>query len=58
MAKYEVVLAPAAIRFVLSLPGEERKDLADALRQELDKGPNVEKEYHFELEGTSYTATP
>jgi hypothetical protein len=46
---YEVVLGPAAIRTVLSLPGPgERKELADALRTELTNGPNAHNELRFD----------
>lgn len=63
MATYEVILSPAAQRAVLGLRSEkERAGLADALRQELDRGPNVDKEYRFPVtirgETRTYTATP
>ena len=46
---YEVVLGPAAIRTVLSLPDPgERKELADALRTELINGPNARNELRFD----------
>jgi len=70
-AAYEVVLAPAAIRTVLSLPGEgDRKELAAVLRTELLGGPNAGSEVKFDSdvlarsdpgksEGNAvYTATP
>jgi hypothetical protein len=67
--KYEVVLGPAAIRTVLSLPEPERKELADALRTELLNGPNAGKVAWFDADmrvcdGTCgpgdvvYTGTP
>lgn len=68
---YEVALGPAAIRVILSLsdPGE-RKELANALRTELIRGPNAHNEYKFDSDvrayadrgagqgSTVYTATP
>jgi hypothetical protein len=59
MARYEVVLGPAARQAVLSLGVQkDQEDLADALGQELLDGPNADKEYRFDLDGTLYTATP
>src|SRR6266852_5439264 len=68
---YEVVLGPAAIRTVLSLPDPgERKELADALRTELINGPNAHNELRFDdavrtypdrgagPDNVVYTATP
>jgi hypothetical protein len=66
---YEVVLAPAAIRVVLSLPDPgNRRRLADALRAELIDGPNAHNEFRFDDASYSdrgagpghviYTATP
>jgi hypothetical protein len=66
---YEVVLAPAAIRVVLSLPDpDNRGRLADALRAELIDGPNAHNEFRFDDASYSdhgagpgyviYTATP
>ncbi len=52
---YEVVLAPAAIRTVLSLPDPgERKELADALRTELVGGPNAHNEVRFDSDVRAY----
>jgi hypothetical protein len=49
---YEVVLGPAAKRFVLSLKDpNDRKELADALRVELAEGPNAAKELRFDSAG-------
>jgi hypothetical protein len=67
--RYEVVLGPAAIRTVLSLPDPERKELAVALGAELLDGPNADKAARFDGDmrvcdqscGPSdvvYTATP
>ena len=69
--KYEVGLGPAAERFILDLRDPaERKELADALREELIDGPNEDKEIRFDGDGGSrihdlrapegavYTATP
>lgn len=63
MATYEVILGPAARRAIQGLQNEKaRSGLADALRQELDHGPNAGKEYRFEAasggEVRAYTATP
>ena len=63
VATYEVTLGPAARGAIRSLKSEKaRAGLADALRQELDHGPNVRQEYRFEAqvegETRSYTATP
>jgi hypothetical protein len=55
---YEVIPGPAAIRTLQSLPEPERRELADALREELNGGPNAEAEYTFESDGVWYTATP
>ena len=62
---YEVVLGPAAIRAVLSLPDRERKELAAALRTELLDGPNADKEARFDADMRAsdgpdgvYTGTP
>jgi hypothetical protein len=66
---YEVVLGPAAIRVVLSLPDPMvRRRLADALRAELANGPNAHNEFSFDDASYSdrgagpgkvfYTATP
>jgi hypothetical protein len=41
---YEVVLAPAAVRFLLVLRAEERMQLAKTLRAELQSGPNAGKQ--------------
>jgi hypothetical protein len=60
VAKYEVVLAPAAKREVLGLRAmQDKDDLADCLRTELDHGPNAHLEFRFTNEtGDTYTATP
>src|SRR6476646_8339538 len=60
MAKYEVVLAPAARRAVLGLRTlQDKDDLADVLRTELDNGPNAQHEFHFQIGNNEiYTATP
>lgn len=66
---YEVVLGPAAIRVVLSLPDPViRGRLADALEAELVNGPNAHNEFNFDDASYSdrgtdpgkvvYTATP
>lgn len=55
---YEVILGPAAIRTLQSLPESEQRELAGALREELDGGPNADAEYRFECDGNRYTATP
>jgi hypothetical protein len=66
---YEVVLGPAAIRVVLSLPDPViRRRLADALQAELINGPNAHNEFSFDdasysdrgadLGQVVYTATP
>ena len=59
-SKYEIVLGPAARRAVLGLETQQNKDdLADALRTELDGGPNLHHEYPFQIgNGEVYTATP
>jgi hypothetical protein len=65
---YEVVLAPAAIRFFASLQPADQLGLGDALRTELGLGPNADKEIRFDssiwadcgpgaLEDIFYTAT-
>jgi hypothetical protein len=57
--QYEVVMGPAAERAVLSVPYEERKRLAEALRTELLGGPNAGKEVCFDAgDGKAYKATP
>ena len=63
--RYELVLAPAAVRALLSLSDPARKELAAALGAELLNGPNARKEafYDGELracrrERAVYTATP
>jgi hypothetical protein len=63
--RYELVLAPAAVRALLGLTDPVRKELAAALGGELLNGPNVRKEafYDAELracrrERAVYTATP
>ena len=63
VATYEITLGPAARWAIRSLQSEKaRAGLADALRQELDHGPNVRQEYRFEAqvegETKTYTATP
>jgi hypothetical protein len=66
---YEVVLAPAAMRFIAALQALDKAGLAEALRLELDDGPNADKEIHIDSsiwadpgQGTQvdtvYTATP
>lgn len=46
---YEVVLGPAAIRAILSLPDlGQRRELAAALGTELINGPNAHNEYTFD----------
>ena len=66
---YEVVLGPAAIRVILSLPDPVvRRRLADALQNELVNGPNAHNEFSFDDASYSdrgagpgkvfYTATP
>jgi hypothetical protein len=69
MLPYEVVLGPAAIRVVLSLPDPViRRRLADALQAELIDGPSAHNEFRFDDASYSdrgadpgevvYTATP
>lgn len=68
---YEVVLGPAAMRAILGVRNSEGRDqIADALRKELLNGPNADKEYRFDSDGSGvpstgrdapsvvYTATP
>lgn len=66
---YEVTLGPAAIRTVLCMAREDRRDLAEALRTELLKGPNASIGFRFDSDiraytpdarpnGKVYTATP
>lgn len=53
---YEVVLAPAAIRTLLSLPEPgDRKELAAALRTELLDGPNASSEFRFDSHVSAYS---
>jgi|SRR5580704_1389951 hypothetical protein len=52
---YDVVLGPAAIRAIVSLPDpSNRKEMADALRTELMNGPNSRSEYKFDSEVQAY----
>jgi hypothetical protein len=68
---YEVVLGPAAARALLGLDLMDRKELADALGQELAGGPNADKEHQLQIDrngpvyddpgvpdGGEYRATP
>jgi hypothetical protein len=66
---YEVVLAPAAIRFIAALRAEDQAGLCEALQLELDNGPNTDTEIHIDSSiaadaspgtqvNTAYTATP
>jgi hypothetical protein len=48
--RYEVVLAPAAIRALLGVPPDDRKDLADALRTELLDGQHADKAVWFDAD--------
>jgi hypothetical protein len=58
-AEYAVILGPSAIRTIRGLSAEEeRKRLGDALRKELKGGLHEEKQFIFESDGVSYTATP
>lgn len=68
-ASYAVVLAPAAIRFVMVLRAEDREELADTLRAELMDGPNAANEIPLRFDsdgivdpgvpgGVDYTVTP
>ena len=63
--RYELVLAPAAVRALLSLSDPARTELAGALGTELLNGPNVRKEAFYDAdlracrrEKAVYTATP
>jgi hypothetical protein len=63
--RYELVLAPAAIRALLTLSDPARKELAAALGTELLNGPNARKEAFYDgdlrtcrRERAVYTATP
>src|ERR1700689_2383502 len=63
--KYELVLAPAAVRALLSLSDQARKELAEALGTELHNGPNGRKEAFYDADLRAcgrgravYTATP
>jgi hypothetical protein len=63
--RYELVLAPAAIRALLTLSDPARKELAAALATELLNGPNARKEAFYDAdlrtcrrERAVYTATP
>ncbi|OJF13471.1 hypothetical protein [Couchioplanes caeruleus] len=59
MAKYEVVLSPAAWRAIRDLRTvQDRDDLADCLGKELDQGPNAENVWVFQIGDRNYTATP
>lgn len=66
---YEVVLAPAAVRFLLVLRSEDRVRLTDTLRAELQYGPNAAKQIRLRFAsdgivdpgvpgGVDYTVTP
>ena len=54
--KYELVLAPAAVRALLSLSDQARKELAEALGTELHNGPNGRKEAFYPY-GKTYAQT-
>ena len=63
--KYELVLAPAAVRALLSLRDPARMELAVVLGTELLNGPNARKEAFYDAdlracrrERAVYTATP
>ena len=52
---YEVTLGPAAIRTVLCMAREDRRDLAEALRTELLEGPNAGIGFRFDSDIRAYT---
>jgi hypothetical protein len=52
---YEVVLAPAAERAILRLPGPDAEELANALRTELENGPNASLAFRFGSGGWNRT---
>jgi hypothetical protein len=63
--RYELVLAPAAVRALLSLSDPARMELAGVLGTELLNGPNARKEAFYDAdlracrrERAVYTATP
>jgi hypothetical protein len=63
--RYELVLAPAAVRALLSLSDLARMELAGVLGTELLNGPNARKEAFYDAdlracrrERAVYTATP
>jgi hypothetical protein len=63
--RYELVLAPAAVRALLSLSDPARRELAGVLGTELLHGPNARKEAFYDAdlracrrERAVYTATP
>ena len=63
--RYELVLAPAAVRALLSLSDPARMELAGVLGTELLNGPNARKEAFYDVdlracrrERAVYTATP
>jgi hypothetical protein len=63
--KYELVLAPAAVRALLTLGDPARMELAGVLGTELLNGPNARKEAFYDAdlracrrERAVYTATP
>ncbi len=63
--RYELVLAPAAVRALLSLSDPARMELAGVLGTELLYGPNARKEAFYDAdlracrrERAVYTATP
>ena len=63
--RYELVLAPAAVRAVLSLRDPARMELAVVIGTELLNGPNARKEAFYDAdlracrrERAVYTATP
>jgi hypothetical protein len=56
---YEVVLGPAAKRFVLGMrDANDRKELADALRVELVNGANAGKAWRFDRYGDRVPPDP
>lgn len=58
LGKYEVVLGPAAKRFILSASQHTRDALAGCLRDELQDGPNAAAIYKFTLNNCAYLALP
>lgn len=55
---YEVILGPAAKRFVLEATERTRSLLADCLKVELKDGPNAHAASSVEINGLQYIALP